>query len=168
MSEQRMVKEIHSISVENLKPYSNNARINDHVVPELMNSIRRFGFLVPIVITRDLVVVCGHTRLKAAISLGMEKVPCVYADGLTKDEINAYRLADNKIGEKALWDMEKLENELASIGESIDMEEFGFSESEEIKNGFEEYNTHGEIKEEPEERKPFMHKCPACGEIFED
>lgn len=111
-------------------PYENNARINDHVVPALMESIKRFGFNEPIVLTKDNVIICGHTRVKAAQKLGMKKIPCVYAEGLTEEEINAYRLADNKVAEKALWDFEKLNAELEKIGSDIKMEDFGFDASQ--------------------------------------
>ena len=70
-------------------------------------------------------VVCGHTRLKAAKKLGIKEVPCIIADDLTEEQIDAFRLADNKTAEIATWDFEKLEIELESIS-GIDMSEFGF------------------------------------------
>lgn len=67
-----------------LIPYANNPRNNDKAVDAVANSIREFGFKVPIVIDKENNVVCGHTRLKAAILLGMEQIPCIVADDLTK------------------------------------------------------------------------------------
>ena len=127
MSEIKIVKQIVIKNPNDLIPYENNARINDHVVPALMNSIERFGFNQPVVIDRSNIIVCGHTRIKAAIRLGMTEVPCVYAEGLTQKEIDAYRLADNKVAEQALWDYEKLNNELAKIGKDINMADFSFN-----------------------------------------
>ena len=138
-SDIRMVDKIEMVAISDLKPYENNARLNDNAVPALMESIKRFGFVVPIVITREKSIVCGHTRVKAASKLGMGQIPCVYADGLTEAEIRALRLADNKVSEIAMWDMEKLDAELASIGSEIDMSDFGFD----IEDPYE--------KEEPQE-----------------
>ena len=87
-------------------------------------SIRQFGFLVPLVIDRNYEIVAGHTRYKAAQSLGMKEVPCVIADELTEDQIKAFRLADNKVGEIAQWDMDLLPLELADI--IMPMTDFGF------------------------------------------
>ena len=70
------------------------------------------------------VIVTGHTRVKAAKFLGMDTVPCIVADDLTEDQIKAFRLADNKGGEIAQWDMDALKIELDEI--KFDMGEFGF------------------------------------------
>ena len=115
-------------SVDKLKPYENNPRKNDEAVPAVMASIQEFGFKVPIVIDKDDVIVCGHTRLKAAIKLGMKTVPCIVADDLTPEQIKAFRLADNKAAEIAEWDIEKMVDELKDISE-IDMSDFGFDVS---------------------------------------
>ena len=106
-------------------PYENNPRNNDDAVDAVAASIKEFGFKVPIVIDKGSVIVAGHTRLKAAEKLGLEKVPCIVADDLTEEQINAYRLADNKTGELSAWDFEKLEEELSAL-ENIDMDQFGF------------------------------------------
>lgn len=116
---------IKNLPITELKPYENNPRINDAAVPAVAESIRQFGFKQPIVIDKNNVIVCGHTRYKAAKKLGLKTVPCVVADDLTEEQIKAYRLADNKVGELASWDMEMLNAELESIGD-IDMGDFGF------------------------------------------
>lgn len=116
---------IKNLPITELKPYENNPRINDAAVPAVAESIRQFGFKQPIVIDKNNVIVCGHTRYKAAIKLGLKTVPCVIADDLTDDQIKAYRLADNKVGELASWDMELLDIELEGISD-IDMGDFGF------------------------------------------
>lgn len=111
-----------------LTPYEKNARKNDATVPYLVNSIKRFGFRVPLVIDAKGVVVCGHTRLKAALNMGMKKVPCVVADDLTNAEIKAFRLADNKIAEMSGWDFEALDAEMSQLKIDFDgdMADFGF------------------------------------------
>ena len=85
--------------IKDIKPYENNARKNDEAVQYVAESIREFGFRVPIVIDKNNVIVCGHTRYKASKELGLEKVPCVVADDLTDEQIRAFRLADNKVAE---------------------------------------------------------------------
>lgn len=111
--------------VKDLKPYEKNPRKNDDAVQYVANSIKEFGFRVPIVIDKDNNIVCGHTRWKACKKLKIDTVPCVVADDLTEEQIRAYRLADNRVAEKAEWDLELLDTELAEI-ETIDMTLLGF------------------------------------------
>ena len=113
--------------VEELKPYVNNPRFNDEAVEQVANSIKEFGFKVPMVIDKDNVIVAGHTRYKASLELGLEEVPCIIADDLSDEQVKAFRLADNKVSEKAQWDLELLEEELNDL--DIDMSEFGFDTS---------------------------------------
>lgn len=119
--------------INEIHEYENNPRHNENAVAAVANSIREFGFKVPIVIDKDGVIVAGHTRKKAAESLGMETVPCIVADDLTEEQIKAFRVADNKTAELAEWDIEKLEAELKQISD-IDMSLFGFSEDGEEEN----------------------------------
>lgn len=116
---------IEYIPLDKIKPYENNPRINDDAVKYVANSIKEFGFKVPIIIDENNVIVAGHTRLKAAKKLGFEKVPCIRADDLTENQIKAFRLADNKVGEIATWDFNSLAVELANI-ENINMSNFNF------------------------------------------
>lgn len=132
---------IEMLRVDEVIPYKNNPRINDDAVPYVANSIREFGFKVPIVIDRNNVIVAGHTRLKAAKQLGMQEVPCIRATDLNDEQVKAFRLADNKVGELAEWDYEKMAEELEDIG--IDMTEFGFVE----------YGDIGDIEVEPAEQR---------------
>ena len=119
--------EVKSMSIDDIKPYENNPRDNDDAVDSVANSIKEFGWQQPIVVDKDNVIIVGHTRYKAAKKLGMDKVPVVVASSLTPEQVKAYRLADNKVGELADWDMEKLNTELDGI-EDIDMSEFGFED----------------------------------------
>lgn len=114
--------------LEDLIPYENNPRNNDEAVSCVVESIKEFGFKVPIIIDKNNVIVAGHTRYKASKQLGIEEVPCIVADDLTEEQIKAFRLADNKVSEVATWDLEKLELELCEL--NLDMEVFGFDEVE--------------------------------------
>ena len=108
-----------------LTPYPNNPRDNDASVPRVKASIQEFNFQNPILVDPDGVVIAGHTRLKAALELGLSEVPVVVVDDLTPEQVRAYRLADNKAGEASEWLDAMLAEELAMI-EGIDMSEFGF------------------------------------------
>ena len=122
---------IEMIKTEDLIPYENNPRKNDDAVEAVANSIKEFGFQVPIVIDKENVIVSGHTRLKAAEQLGLKEVPCVRADKLTDEQIKASRIADNKTGELSIWDNEALKEELKLLQSSaFDMTDFGFGEFE--------------------------------------
>ena len=120
----RCFMQIIEMQLDELIPYANNPRNNDGAVDKVAASIREFGFKVPIIVDKNNVIVAGHTRLKAAQKLGLEKVPVIRADDLTDEQVNAFRLADNKTAEFAAWDFSKLDEELANI--DIDMSDFGF------------------------------------------
>jgi len=114
-------------NVDELIPYVNNPRINDHAVDAVASSIKNFGFRVPIIIDARNEIVAGHTRLKAAKKLGMKEIPTLVADDLDDNQIRAFRLADNKVGELAEWDFTVLEIELQNI-DDIDMSNFEFDD----------------------------------------
>ena len=95
-------------SLDELEPCEYNPRINADAVPAVAASIQAFGFLVPICAKADGTIVAGHTRYLAAKQLGLDKVPCTAADDMTEDEIDAYRLVDNKTAELAVWDLPML------------------------------------------------------------
>lgn len=131
--------QIKEISIKELREYENNPRHNENAVEAVAASIREFGFKVPIVVDKDNVIVAGHTRLKAAKLLGLDKVPCVVADDLTPEQVKAFRVADNKTAELAEWNFELLESELAELATlDLDMSQFGFDELE-----AEEDDSHG-------------------------
>lgn len=116
-------KEIIQKDITEVIPYDKNPRKNDKAVDKVANSIRSFGFRSPIIIDEHNVIICGHTRFKAAKKLCLKKVPCIVATGLTDAEIRAYRIADNKVGELAEWDNELLTSELELC--EMNMEDFG-------------------------------------------
>ena len=110
--------------LDDLIPYENNPRNNDEAVRYVAESIKEFGFKVPIVIDKHNVIVAGHTRYKASKQLGINQVPCLVADDLTPEQVKAFRLADNKVSEIATWDFDKLELEMNDL--EFNMELFGF------------------------------------------
>ena len=98
-----------------LTPYAKNAKKHDSTqIANVAESIRQFGFVQPIVIDRDGVIVIGHCRALAAKKLGMKEVPCVCVDDLTPEQVNALRIVDNKSNESP-WDFDILPDELADI-----------------------------------------------------
>ena len=112
------------LPLDEVHPYERNPRKNDKAAAAVAESIKQYGFLVPLVISAGREIITGHTRYKAARTLGLTTVPCVIADELTEEQIKAFRLVDNKVGEIAEWDMELLPLELADI--AVDMSAFGF------------------------------------------
>ena len=144
--------------VGDLKPYDNNPRQNEDAVQYVANSIKEFGFKVPIIVDKDNVIVAGHTRLLAAIDLGIEEVPTISADDLTEDQIKAFRIADNKVSDFSLWDYDKLDLELENI--DLDMTQFGIMDQD-INWGDVEDLT-DETYKEPESNKL---QCPICNGI---
>lgn len=106
---------IQQIPTDKIIPYARNPRKNDTAVDAVAASIKEFGFRQPIVVAEDMVVLVGHTRLKAAIRLGMAEVPVHIATGLTETQKKAYRIADNRTSELAEWDSELLALELEDL-----------------------------------------------------
>ncbi len=157
--------EIINKNIEELKPYENNPRFNDDAVEFVANSIKEFGFKVPIVIDKNGVIVAGHTRYKASLELGLNEVPCIVADDLTEEQIKAFRLADNKVSEQATWDFELLDEELNDL--DFDMSDFGFEkiEFDEIKN--KNINTNAELDLDDYDDNKFECVCPKCGFKFQ-
>lgn len=121
--------------IEEVVPYDKNPRKNDEAVKYVANSLHDFGWKQPIVVDKNFVIIAGHTRYKAAKKLKMKEVPVIVADDLNEQQVKAYRLADNRVGEIAEWDMVLLDEELDDIFD-FDMSDFGFD---------------GEIQEEPAE-----------------
>jgi DNA modification methylase len=117
--------------ISRVKPYENNPRINDDAVDAVAASIREFGFRQPIVVDADGVIICGHTRYKAALKLGLEKVPVHVAKDLTPEQIKAYRIADNKTAEASDWDYDLLPIELGALKDAdFDLQLLGFDADE--------------------------------------
>ena len=155
------VMKIVEVDVNNIIPYKNNPRNNAKAIEKVANSIKEFGFKIPIVLDKNNVIVAGHTRLAAALALGYEKVPVIYADDLSEEQVKAFRIADNSTADMAGWDFVALDEELEKVAD-MDMDRFGFAEKideSEIDALF----------TEPEKEEPTGKgiQCPYCGEWFE-
>lgn len=153
--------EIKYIPINDIKPYKNNPRLNEDAIPYVMNSIKEFGFKNPIILDKNNVIVAGHTRLESAKRLDMKEVPVIYADDLTEEQIKAFRLADNKVAEKSLWDYTKLDEELDSILD-IDMSMFDFENIEET--NLDDFFEDNDNKKEKESK---LIECPYCHKPIE-
>lgn len=168
------------MALADITPYENNPRNNEEAVEKVANSIKEFGFNQPVVVDKDNVIIVGHTRYLAAQELGLTEVPVIVAENLSEEQAKAYRLADNKTGEIAEWDFEKLALELEEI-ESLDMSEFGFA-GKGLDSSFSESDSEDDIadffeaapntqesnassKTASTEKK--IVTCPHCGEKFE-
>ena len=142
--------QIVNMKITDVRPYEKNPRFNDDAVEAVANSIREFGWRAPIVVDKDMVIICGHTRLKAAKKLGLEEVPVHIASDLSPEQIQAYRIADNKTGEIAEWNYELLPLELRELQESeFDLSLLGFDmeELDRMLNGSEDNTvTEGETE----------------------
>lgn len=113
------------MDIRKIKPYKKNPRNNKKAVKYVAKSIEEFGFRSPIIVDKNHVIICGHTRYSAAKKLGLTDIPVIVADDLTDEQVKAYRLADNKVSEKATWDEGLLNLEMSEILD-INMEDFGF------------------------------------------
>lgn len=114
------------MNIRDLKPYKKNAKKhNKEQVEQIANSIKEFGFTQPVIIDKNNEVVAGHGRILGAKKAGLKQVPTVCLEELTEEQIKAYRLVDNKLNESE-WDYDLLDEELGILGESIDMDLFGF------------------------------------------
>lgn len=123
--------QIVNIEIKKLKPYEKNPRKNEKAVDKVAKSIKQFGFKVPLVVDKNNVIIAGHTRYKASLELDLKEVPCIIADDLSDDQIKAFRIADNRVGQEAEWDFDLLQEELEELIGSFDLSELGF-ESEEL------------------------------------
>ncbi len=138
-----------NINISEIIQYENNPRNNDAAVDKVAESIKEFGFKVPIIVDKDNIIIAGHTRYKAAVKLGLEIVPVIKADDLTEQQVKAFGIMDNKSSEFATWNYEALLKEMESLKlEDYDLELTGFdlSEFEKLED---EYNPK-EIQEDEE------------------
>lgn len=126
-----MANNIQQVEIGKIRPYEHNPRDNREAIPKVAESIRQFGFINPIIVDGDGVILAGHTRYEAAKSLRMTEVPVVYATTLTAEQARAFRLADNKTAEFSKWDNVFLVDELEALAAlDVDMSVFDFDVSE--------------------------------------
>jgi len=117
--------------IGSIRPYDKNPRNNDDAIDAVAASLKQFGFRQPIVVDVDGVIICGHTRWKAAQKLGLAKVPVHVATDLTPEQVKAYRIADNKTAELADWNMELLAIEIQDLQSTdFDLSAIGFDAEE--------------------------------------
>lgn len=144
--------------VSELIPYENNPRVNEASIKYVANSIKEFGFKVPVIIDSNNVIVAGHTRILAAKELGLKEVPCIVADDLNEKQIKAFRLADNKVSEFSAWDYDKLDLEFLDLKDDFNFEDFGFFDIPTDEDDEPELSEHQNKEKEI--------TCPFCGEKF--
>jgi DNA modification methylase len=123
---------IEIVDINTIKPYENNPRkLKDSAIEKVAKSIKEFGFRQPIVVDKEKIIVVGHTRYRASKKLGLTNVPITIADNLTPEQINAYRIADNRTNEEAEWDIELLKTELKDLQlKDFDLDLTAFNEDE--------------------------------------
>lgn len=160
--------EVQQMPIEKLVGYARNPRKNDAVVDKMVESIKEFGFRIPIVARSDGSVVDGHLRLKAAKALGMTEVPVAIADDLTDTQIKAFRLLANQSANWAEWDEELLKLELEDLkADEFDIDLIGFDESmtqEIVPVNMDDFFMDNDTPKEPKTKTIV---CPHCGEEFE-
>ena len=134
--------EMVEVTVDLLTPYERNAKKHpQEQIDKIKKSIQEFGFISPCLIDRQNRIIAGHGRVQAAKQLGFKTVPCVYIEGLTEEQRQAYIIADNRLTELGGWDEELVKEELLQLNESgFDVSLTGFSLDEFVDNidGFEE------------------------------
>ena len=165
---------LQKIKLAEIEPYENNPRKNDEAVNAVAESIRQCSYITPIIVDEDHVIIAGHTRYKALMSLGISDVECLICDGLSEEQKKKYRFLDNKTGEKATWDLMKLEVEL----EGLDLEGFDFFGMGEVLDAGDLINGSGgsdsdkeitgttELDTEVFGDEEFKYECPKCGFRF--
>ena len=159
------IEKIEEIEIAKLKPYAKNAKKHGAAqVEKLKASIQEFGFLTPCLIDKEFNLIAGHGRLAAAKELQLEKLPCVFVEGLSDDQRRYYILADNKLSEIAEWNLEILQQELKELAEAgFDVSIVGFELENEITQ---ELNEGVEIELDSFGDEKFKYECPECGFKF--
>ena len=160
---------LEKLKISEITPYENNPRKNDGAVNAVAESIRQCSYITPIIVDENHVIIAGHTRYKALMALGESEAECLVCDVLTEEQKKKYRFLDNKTGEKAAWDLMKLEVEL----EGLDLEGFDFfGMAVDIPcgdaGGSSEKELAGstEIDAEVFGDEEFKYECPKCGFRF--
>lgn len=160
---------LQKLKLADIKPYENNPRKNDDAVNAVAESIRQCSYITPIIVDEDHVIIAGHTRYKALLAMNTEEAECLICDGLTEEQKKKYRFLDNKTGEKATWDLMKLEVEL----EGLDLEGFdffGMAEDLPVDGGGsgpdKELTGTTEYDAEVFGDEEFKYECPNCGFRF--
>ena len=170
------MKKLEYINIDKIKLYENNPRENYEAIDIIVQSIRQCGYIAPIIVDEDYIILAGHTRYQALKRLGYSKVEVLIIDGLSDEQKRKYRLLDNRTAEFSMWDFDKLETELqlVNFGDfNFNFDDFIFKVDDYNKdNDFieddeniteDKNNNNNKIK--PTKKK--FYKCPHCGKEFE-
>ena len=160
--------QVKQVRLQELRPYKANAKKHDdRQIKNVAESIRQYGFVQPLVVDRNGVIVIGHCRFMAAQMLGLQEVPCVCVDDLTPEQVNALRLVDNKSNESG-WDYDLLAAELGTLDMSAFDFDWGLTDideteltNEEREQQFRERMERGELSDDDEEYQEFLKKFQA-------
>ena len=121
---------VRMVEINKIIPYDSNVKIHDdEQIEKLANNIKKFGFDQPIVVDKDNVIIKGHGRRLACLKLGLDRVPVIVRDDLTKEEADAARLSDNRVTSSE-YDIEGLQAELERLSNDFDFKSLGFDERE--------------------------------------
>ena len=157
---------LETIKITDVFPYENNPRKNDDAVNAVAESIKQCTYITPVIVDESHIILAGHTRYKALKALAYDEITCLVCEGLTEEQKKKYRFLDNKTGEKATWDLMKLEVEL----EGVDLEGFdffGMAEDFTVETGAErKTNGSTEFDTEVFGDEEFKYECPKCGFRF--
>lgn len=159
---------LEKLKIDQIIPYDKNPRVNDNAVDAVAQSIEQCDYMQPIVVDEDHVILAGHTRLKALKQLGREEADVLVVSGLDDKTKRKYRYLDNKTGEFAFWDVEKLSDEIDGL-------DFGKLDFFNVKNEVFDFEL-GDVKtptgaieyeQEQFSDERFQYKCPCCGFTFD-
>lgn len=153
--------EIVKLKLNEIVPYENNPRHNEFAVPAVAESIRQCGYVAPIVVDEDHVILAGHTRLAALERMGYEEADCIIIEGLSDEQKRKFRILDNKTGEIAEWDEDLLRGELANLDLGA------FTWFDDIINPNLKLEADGAAKKKDADEDDGLVRCPRCGAIVE-
>jgi ParB-like chromosome segregation protein Spo0J len=156
-------------ALDTIFPYARNPRKNQQAIPKVKASLKEFGWRQPIVVDSDGIIIVGHTRYLAALELGLTEAPVHVAENLTPSQVKAYRLADNRTNQEAMWDDELLKLEIEDLKElDFDLKLTGFDDHELLGNQYSFVEPESSTKEiDPDDYK-LDYRCPRCGFEFDD
>lgn len=149
---------LETVNIDDVYPYPNNPRKNDDAVQAVAESIRQCGYISPIIVDEDYVILAGHTRYKALQLLGREQIQIAVAQGMSEEQKKKYRLLDNKLSELSKWNFDLLAEEIDGLdfGEldlswGIEIPDFDFNDGIEA----------GEVESGSDHQDTIC--CPKCG-----
>jgi len=155
--------------LDQIVPYVRNPRKNQSAIPKVKASLKEFGWRQPIVVDQDGIIIVGHTRYLAALELGWTEAPVHVADNLTPSQVKAYRIADNRTNQEAIWDDELLKLELDDLKKlDFDLKLTGFDDHELLLHEQSFIEPESSTKEIDPDDYQLNHRCPRCGFEFDD